>query len=251
MESIQAARPQSPHVYDISRIGEPSYACDADTRRGASYYAERTAAALVIDSDALMRLAVSEILQRDLKFEEVLAVDSLERALALGAARTSLILVDASLLGRSPVCDIVRIQDDVQRPIVLLADDCGDQRAMRWIDEGVAAVLDRRIDHSGFRKAIERVQQGERFCSVTSVASQARWANADTLESRARGLRPRQREILRMIADGCRNRDIARALGLCEPTVKAHIQAIFAVLCVVNRTRAAICANWLIKEGLL
>lgn len=52
-------------------------------------------------------------------------------------------------------------------------------------------------------------------------------------------LTPRQREVLRHVAAGQPNKVIARELGLSEPTVKAHLAAIYRALNVKNRTEAA------------
>lgn len=56
------------------------------------------------------------------------------------------------------------------------------------------------------------------------------------------GLTERQKEILRLIALGGTNKEIARKLNLSEKTVKNHISSIFQTLHVNNRTQAAIYA---------
>jgi DNA-binding NarL/FixJ family response regulator len=48
----------------------------------------------------------------------------------------------------------------------------------------------------------------------------------------------REVEVLRQVADGNRNRDIADKLFIAEHTVKAHIKKIMAKLGVVDRTQA-------------
>ncbi len=55
-------------------------------------------------------------------------------------------------------------------------------------------------------------------------------------------LTEREKEILRLIALGGTNKEIARKLGLSEKTVKNHISSIFQSLHVNNRTQAAIYA---------
>lgn len=52
-------------------------------------------------------------------------------------------------------------------------------------------------------------------------------------------LTPRQQQILRMVAAGCTNHEIARALYLSEATVGKHLENIYARLNVTNRTAAA------------
>jgi DNA-binding NarL/FixJ family response regulator len=68
-------------------------------------------------------------------------------------------------------------------------------------------------------------------------------------ESRAAPpLTPRQRDVLRYLAQGLSNRDIAGRLGIGEATVKTHLEQIFATLGVSDRTQAAI---WAIRAGWL
>ena len=49
-------------------------------------------------------------------------------------------------------------------------------------------------------------------------------------------LTERQRAILRLIADGCSNREAAQALGISENTVKTHMKSIFGILGVSKRS---------------
>ena len=56
------------------------------------------------------------------------------------------------------------------------------------------------------------------------------------------GLTPRQLDVLRLLAQGHSNKEIARVLQLAEGTVKLHISAILRALRVDNRTRAVVAA---------
>ena len=53
-------------------------------------------------------------------------------------------------------------------------------------------------------------------------------------------LTEREKEILRLIALGGANKEIAQKLGISEKTVKNHISSIFQTLHVNNRTKAAL-----------
>ena len=51
-------------------------------------------------------------------------------------------------------------------------------------------------------------------------------------------LTPRERDVLALLADGLRNRDIAARLGVSEHTVKFHLASIFGKLGAATRTEA-------------
>ena len=61
-------------------------------------------------------------------------------------------------------------------------------------------------------------------------------------------LTPRELDVLRLIADGLPNRDIAEALGVSVSTVKLHVQDILHKLQAADRTQAAVKA---LRAGLL
>jgi DNA-binding NarL/FixJ family response regulator len=56
-------------------------------------------------------------------------------------------------------------------------------------------------------------------------------------------LTPRQQEVLRLMCDGLRNKEISERLSMTEKTVKTHVSAILAALGVLNRTQATLVAR--------
>ena len=61
-------------------------------------------------------------------------------------------------------------------------------------------------------------------------------------------LTPREREVLRLVADGRSNKEIARALGITERTAKFHVTSLLNKLGAENRARAAALG---VQRGLL
>jgi DNA-binding NarL/FixJ family response regulator len=56
-------------------------------------------------------------------------------------------------------------------------------------------------------------------------------------------LSPREEEVLRLVAQGLANKQVARALGITERTVKAHLGRVFREIGVLDRTSAALWAR--------
>jgi DNA-binding NarL/FixJ family response regulator len=74
---------------------------------------------------------------------------------------------------------------------------------------------------------------------------------ADSVRSPRRpaaNLTPREREVLKLVAEGASNRQIAQALVVSERTARTHVSAILMKLDLVSRTQAAL---WAVHEGLV
>jgi DNA-binding NarL/FixJ family response regulator len=98
-------------------------------------------------------------------------------------------------------------------------------------------------------KAIRSIYQGYTQFGpgiMEKVIAQVPTTEPNKLEEPPAGLlelTAREREVLRMIASGASNREIARSLFLSEGTVRNHISHILTRLNVRDRTQAAIVAN--------
>jgi DNA-binding CsgD family transcriptional regulator len=110
---------------------------------------------------------------------------------------------------------------------------------------GVLVSLDRldraRIDAERARDALENLSSRFHAGRARALLADIQRREGDTTEGRAaRGpsLTPRQAEILRLIAEGRSDRDIAAALGLSEYTVHRHVANILNRLALPSRTAA-------------
>ena len=86
--------------------------------------------------------------------------------------------------------------------------------------------------------------------SITDRLLRALQSDGPSAESapKPQDLTPREREILRLMAEGCSNREIAQALHLAAGTVKNHVSTVLAKLGARDRTHAVLRA---LHEGLL
>ncbi len=109
------------------------------------------------------------------------------------------------------------------------------------LQAGAAGFLYKDVDPDALVRAIRSVHDGH-----TLLAAEV----ADMLSARPPGrgggglgaLTRREREVLALLADGQSNREIGRALGVSEKTVKTHVSSVLAKLGVADRTQAAVLA---------
>jgi DNA-binding NarL/FixJ family response regulator len=98
-------------------------------------------------------------------------------------------------------------------------------------------------------KAIERVHAGEIWIDRTVIASviteMTRHSNGeeqDSEEYKINSLTAREREVVTLVGEGLKNRDIAARLFISETTVRHHLTSIFDKLGVSDRFELAIYA---------
>ena len=84
---------------------------------------------------------------------------------------------------------------------------------------------------------------GPRDAPVGAECPQSQYEPGAADYSKAPALTPRQSEVLRFLGQGQSNKQIARALCMCEATVKVHVRQIMRKLGATNRTQAALRAQ--------
>lgn len=123
---------------------------------------------------------------------------------------------------------------------VVIVTDAGDDDAL--IDMLTAGLADLMAKRQG-----GRTQHGAR--TVTPPPPRVLELVHDARPSPARsGITDRQADVLRLVARGQSNKEIARDLGVSPATVKTHVAQLIAILGAANRTDAAIKAG---ARGLL
>jgi DNA-binding NarL/FixJ family response regulator len=171
---------------------------------------------------------------------------------SVGQSRPDVLLLDQDLTeGR----DVTLLRELLShyprlRVVVLLAGEPPDDYLGRAAAAGAAGFVLRQADPSLLVKAIRAVASGrpwiQRELTSRLIQDYVR-VTTPVPTDMPTGLSPRQRELLVLLAQGLRNRDIAQQLGLSEKTVKAHLTAVFRKLGVSSRVGAACYA---VSQGL-
>jgi DNA-binding NarL/FixJ family response regulator len=124
----------------------------------------------------------------------------------------------------------IRCHDENARIIVLTTFD-GDEDIYRAIQAGAKGYLLKDVPREALMDGIRRVYAGETSLPMHLVAKLAERVSGDTLSKR-------EIEVLKLMAKGRSNKEIASALFISEGTVKSHGKAIFAKMNVASRTEA-------------
>jgi DNA-binding NarL/FixJ family response regulator len=192
---------------------------------------------VIVDDHPVVRFGLSSIISLQPDMLVVGEAASGEDACALCVQQPAdVVLMDLRLPGVSGVEAIRTIrktQPDL-RFIVLTTYD-GDEDIHRALEAGAQAYLLKAMSHTDVTAAIRKVHQGSRV--IPEPVSR-------TLAERLpqSGLSHRELEVLELIAHGRSNREIGKALGISEATVKWHVSIILSRLNVSDRTEALVAA---------
>jgi two-component system, NarL family, response regulator YdfI len=124
-------------------------------------------------------------------------------------------------------------------PIVILVDEPSSDWTAHALRSGVKAILPRDSGMDEILPAIQAAYAGLVLLDpevTQTLAARIRPANA--FISVPDDLTPREIEVLRMLADGLGNREMASRLGISEHTVKFHVSSILEKLGAATRTEA-------------
>ena len=215
-----------------------------------------TVRVMVVDDHTLVRKGLVALLGATPDIAVV--AEACDGYQALEVART--VPLDAVLLDvRMPRCsggEAVRLlrRELPHLAVLMLTVSERDEDLFEAVKHGARGYLLKTAEPSVLLQAIRQVAAGEVVFSPPMTAKLA--AGFARLASGCEGngsggydaLTEREREVLRLLARGARNKEIAQALCVCEHTVRAHLRNITAKLSVHNRTQLAAYA---VREGLV
>ncbi|MDO6414201.1 response regulator transcription factor [Sphingomonas sp. BIUV-7] len=198
---------------------------------------------LVVDDHPLLREGLVATIAKHADFEIAgEARDGAEAVEQFRSLRPDVTLMDIQMPEMGGIEAIERIRDqDPSAAIVVLTTYPGDSQALRALKAGASGYLLKSCIRKDLLQAIRTVHAGER--SISSEVAQSIAMHA--LDGR---LSEREMSILRLVAQGNPNKQIAWQLSLSTDTVKGHLKNIFTKLDVTDRTHAVAVA---IRRGFI
>jgi DNA-binding NarL/FixJ family response regulator len=198
---------------------------------------------LICDDHALVREALATTVAVKWPDAAITTAADFRSALVQIASGPDLCLADLDMPGATPIAGIAGLRAAAPAtPVLVFTGSLDDATMVALLHSGVAGFVPKTATTAVLAAAIMLVAAGGRYLPerlaiipVTPLAVVSRRASAL--------LSGRQTDVVRLMAQGQSNKDIARALGITPATVKTHVAQILAVTGAANRTDASMRAH--------
>lgn len=208
---------------------------------------------LLADDHALFRAGIASLLQvwgLEVAGEAANGVEALELTRRL---HPDLVLMDIAM----PDCNgleatrLIKAERPETRIVMVTVSD-DDEDLFEAVKSGAEGYLLKDMTRADLQRTLEAVAAGEPALSPALAArildEFARLAREGPAKKPEDELTPRERDVLKLVAEGATNREVAEALHLSEHTVNFHMKNIFHKLHLRNRAQAVAYA---IRSGLV
>jgi NarL family two-component system response regulator LiaR len=204
---------------------------------------------LIADDHKVVRQGLRFLLESERGIEVAgEAADGVAALEAIGALRPDVVLLDLLMPGLDGLGVLAALNEETaggrsgSRPaVIVLTSSADDQHLVQAIRAGALSYLPKTAGVDQVVDAVRAAARGESVLQPAAMARLLRELRQGGSDPLAR-LTPRETDVLKAIAQGQSNREIARALALSEETVKSHVSSILAKLGLADRTQAAIFA---------
>jgi NarL family two-component system response regulator LiaR len=204
---------------------------------------------VVVDDHPIVRDGLVAVLATQPDFEVVGEASSGPEAIrCVSTVRPDVILLDLEMPEMDGVETLLRLReiDPALRVIVFTAFDT-DERIVKAVQAGAQGYLLKGVPRDEIFNAIRVVHAGGALLQPVVASKLLRQVTRDA-QPEADALTERELEVLRLMAQGQMNKEIAAALVISERTVKFHVSAILSKLGAGNRTEAVTLAA---QQGLI
>jgi two-component system, NarL family, response regulator LiaR len=194
---------------------------------------------LLVDDHPIVRSGVRAVLETESDLEVVGEADAGERGVNLALRlRPDVVVTDLLLPDMDGVAVTERIRAERPETQVIVLTSVSDQDAsvVRAVRAGAIGYLVKSADVTELVQTVRSAATGQVHLSSRAAARLMREMHSPTSQVQ---LTDRERQVLREIAIGRTNKEIARSLHIALTTVKSHVRAILDKLGVESRTQAA------------
>jgi DNA-binding NarL/FixJ family response regulator len=200
---------------------------------------------MIADDHSMVREGIKQLLELD---GDIVVIDEASNGKQcielLDESRTDVLLLDINMpiMNGLQVLQYIR-ENKVKVKVLILTIHNEVEYLMRAVEIGVDGYVLKDSDSSVLKKAIFCVNRGEAFIQpeltpILKVKLEEKNNQISDMDS----LTKREIEVLKLLAEGLFNKEIAYMLAISEKTVKNHVSNIFKKINVSDRTQAAVYA---------
>lgn len=208
-----------------------------------------TVSVVLADDHPMYRFGLSALLAQVDAVEVVATAGSGRELLeAVEATHPDVVITDLSmpdLDGTAATRALLARQPDLGILVLTMHED--DEHVFAALRAGARGYLVKGADAEEIVRAVQAVAHGDAVYGGTVarriVSFYSGGADQSPTERAFPDLTPRERDVLELVAAGCRNHEIARRLGMSEKTVRNHVSQVLLKLGVPDRTAAALRAR--------
>ncbi len=206
---------------------------------------------MIIDDHSMVREGLKQLLELDDNVKVIAeASDGVEGLRKLENIKPDVLLLDINMpnMNGLEMLSIIR-QRRMNIKVLILTIHNEIDYLMKAVEIGCNGYVLKDSDSNLLRKAIYSIYNGEDFIQPSLTPSlNAGLASKASMDEKVNELTRREIEVLKLIAEGLFNKEIAAKLDISERTVKNHVSNIFKKIDVSDRTQAAVFA---IKNNLV
>jgi DNA-binding NarL/FixJ family response regulator len=199
---------------------------------------------LIASENALLRECLKDWMERTNSFEVEGYVSRANELLTeLKRHRPDVVLFDFDGLGSVPEGLLARLRarwPDLK--VLVLAPRADEDAVTRALRYGAAGVLAKGEGLSRLLQALESVTAGQTWAGRQAIARALTGLQRRRTQA-GPSLTPREQQLLTLLGDGYRNKELASLLQIKEQTVKIHLHSLFRKLNVRTRVEAALRAS--------
>jgi two-component system, NarL family, nitrate/nitrite response regulator NarL len=189
---------------------------------------------VLVDDHPIVLQGLQQLFERQPDFTVVAACPGAEAALqAVRVHRPDVLILDLRMPGKSGL-DLLRALNDEKLDCysVLLTATIRDEEVVEATKLGVTGLVLKESSPETLLKCVRRVNRGERWIDQETItrAFQSVVGREEAEREVSKTLTPREIEIVKMMAEGLRNRAIGDRLGISEGTVKVHLHNVYEKL---------------------
>ena len=200
---------------------------------------------LIADDHLMVREGLKQLLELDGDIKVISeASDGLECLDLLNHIRPDVLLLDINM----PKMNGLEVLQEIRKQkmnikVLVLTIHNEVEYLLRAVDIGINGYILKDSESSVLKKAIFAVHNGETYIQPSlSPLLNSKMIDRDVDKEKIKSLTRRELDVLKLLAEGLFNKELAFKLDISERTVKNHVSNIFKKIDVADRTQAAVFA---------